>query len=742
MIERKLELWGGVECTVNRVGGDYFEQLGRSGHSTRITDLDLFAKLGITSIRQPVIWEQITPSGDLRATDWRWPDRWLSRLRELSLKPIAGLVHHGSGPRNTHLLDPEFPNKLSEYARAVAERYPWVSDYTPVNEPLTTARFSGLYGFWYPHKRDDRGFVTALLNECRGVVLAMRAIRELNPKARLIQTDDLGKVFSTPLLKYQADFENERRWLAFDLLCGRIRRDHPLWKYLLKSGATERALEWFNENRCPPDIIGVNHYLSSERFLDEHLNRYPAQTHGGNGTHRYADVLAARVRAKGPAGPKKLLSEVWDRYRLPIAITEVHNGCTREEQLRWVLDVWNAALNLQQGGVDVRAVTAWSLLGAFDWNSLVTVKNDHYEPGVFDIRGGQPRPTALAHLFAELASGREPQHPVLDTPGWWERPQRLIYGFALTDSGTLLKAQGPQVLISKADRHPRPLLITGGRGTLGRALARACVLRGIPHRLLLRSEMDIADPESVHTTFHSLRPWAVINAAGYVRVDDAETDRKRCYRENTDGPSLLAKECKQIQSRFVTFSSDLVFDGSKTNWYVESDQASPLNHYGRSKALAEVRVLDSLADALVVRTSAFFGPWDEYNFVTIALRTIRAGNVFRAAADSTVSPTYVPDLVNATLDLLIDGENGVWHVANHGAATWAELAINAAQRANLNSSLVEPCLMSDFGLPAPRPLFTPLSSERACVMPSLEDALARYIEDCEALRTQPASRAS
>src|SRR5215218_9741125 len=103
---------------------------------------------------------------------------------EVGVRPIAGLVHYVSAPRHTCLSDPAFPEKLASYARAVAERYPWVEDYTPVNEPLTTARFSGLYGHWYPHGRDGRTFARALLNQLRGVVLAMRAVREVSPAAR------------------------------------------------------------------------------------------------------------------------------------------------------------------------------------------------------------------------------------------------------------------------------------------------------------------------------------------------------------------------------------------------------------------------------------------------------------------------------------------------------------------------------------------------------------------------------
>ncbi len=409
------ELWGGAECTVNRVGDAYFDQIARTGHDTRLADLDLFAGLGIKALRYPILWERTAPDG-LESADWSWADERLRRLRELGIRPIVGLVHHGSGPRHTSLVDPGFPAGLAEFARAVADRYPWVEDYTPVNEPLTTARFSGLYGHWYPHGRDKRIFARALLGQCRAVVLAMRAIRSVNPAARLIQTDDLGKTSSTPRLAYQAEFENIRRWSTFDLLCGRVDPEHRMWKHLCSAGVDEAEIGWFLDNACPPDIIGVNYYLTSERFLDEHYERYPVHVQGSNGKDAYADVEAVRVVGAGIAGPRALLSEAWERYGLPIAVTEAHLGCTREEQLRWLVEVWDAARALRADGVDVRAVTAWSLLGAYNWHTLVTRDEGYYEPGVFDLRSPSPRPTALAGLMRELAAGREPTHPLLAGP--------------------------------------------------------------------------------------------------------------------------------------------------------------------------------------------------------------------------------------------------------------------------------------------------------------------------------------
>ena len=293
--------------------------------------------------------ERTAPNG-LDAADWSWADDSLQKLKDLNIRPIVGLLHHGSGPRSTNLLDQGIGERLAAYASAVARRYPWVEDYTPVNEPLTTARFSALYGHWYPHAQDDFSFARALLNQCRAIVLSMREIRKINSSARLIQTDDLGKVFSTPQLAYQAEFENLRRWCTFDILSGHLDRNHRMWQYFTSLGIHEAELQWFLDNACPPDVIGINHYLSGERYLDQNLERYPPYLYGENGQERYADLLASRVLRDGAAGPLALLREAWDRYHIPLAITECHNGCTREEQLRWFLEVWRCCGTVSRRG--------------------------------------------------------------------------------------------------------------------------------------------------------------------------------------------------------------------------------------------------------------------------------------------------------------------------------------------------------------------------------------------------------
>ncbi len=714
-----LELWGGVECTCNRVGNSLFDQLDRSGHAGRMEDIERIAALGVTVVRYPVLWERVAPDGLTRAS-WSWTDARLTKLLELGMTPIAGLLHHGSGPHDTSLVDPAFPARFAEYAAAVAQRYPWLTRYTPINEPLTTARFSALYGHWYPHARSDRDFARAIINQCRATVLAMRAIREVQPDAVLVQTEDLGRVYSTPPLAYQARMENERRWLTFDLLTGSLTPQHAMWDYLVGHGIGEAELHALCEDPYVPAIIGVNHYLTSDRYLDHRLDEYPEPVRGGNGRHQYADVEAVRVLPEGIAGPSGILAEAWDRYRRPLAITEVHVGATREQQLRWLGESWAAAQRARDGGADVRAVTAWSLFGSYDWHSLVTRDEGLYESGVFDVRGSTPRPTALATMVRALATTGHYDHPVLRGRGWWQHDARVLYGLA-DRSAPLDTVSHPD-----ADIAP-PMLIVGATGTLGRAFARVCAARDIVARICSRDEMELTDPQAVNGALDRHQPWAVINAAGYVRVDDAERDHAACFRDNTDGPAILAAACAARGIRLLTFSSDLVFSGARGKPYVESDAVQPLNVYGQSKAMAERAVLERLPSAIVVRTSAFFGPWDEYNFVAGVLRSLDSGTPVAAPDDQFVSPTYVPDLVDTALDLLIDDESGIWHLANADAVSWAELGRRAALLAGLDPTLIQGCAGATLRRPAARPCYSVLGTERGQRLPGLDHALHRYL---------------
>jgi dTDP-4-dehydrorhamnose reductase len=712
---RAIELWGGVECTVNRVVDTWPDQLELSGHRGRRTDLDLIAGLGIRTVRYPVLWETTAPGGDM-APRWEWAEDRLTTLRSLGITPIVGLVHHGSGPRHTNLMDDGFAPGLADFATQVAERFPWVTHYTPVNEPLTTARFSGLYGHWYPHRRDDRSFARAFFNQCRAIASSMKAIRRVNPHAQLVQTEDLGTTYGTAHMGYQCDFDNTRRWLTWDLLCGRINGTHALMPFLLECGISAEELEAFRFDPCPPQIIGVNHYVTSDRYLDERICRYPPEHHGRNGCEAYADVEAVRAVASRQYSGWKVLEDAWRRYGIPIAITEAHLACTREEQLRWFFGAWDAAGQARANGCDVRAVTAWSLFGAFNWDTLLTRTDGIYESGAFDLRAPRPRPTALARAYRALTAGSTARHPAAQSPGWWQR----LDGAAARDSVTL-----PLVARRPKEQQPRPILICGAEGSLGRALVHACAERHLHARATNRDELNICDMAEVDRMLDDIAPWAVINAAGFVQVDLAEKHSARCFLENATGPEVLARAARSRGLPFLTFSSDLVFDGAACRPYTESSRTASLNVYGRSKEAAERAVLD-YARTLCVRTAGFFGAWGRGDFLTDSLTALARGQRATALEDVVVSPTYLPDLVDASLDLFIDDCTGIVHLVNRGVVSWAEFAMQGAKALTLNARRLVPVALRDCGLPAPRPRYSALASERAWIMPTLENALMRY----------------
>lgn len=718
-----LEIWGGHECTVNRVRDSYRDQTCLTGHQDRIEDLARFAGLGIKTLRYPVLWERVAPDRpDLK--DWRWSDKRLAEITRLGMRPIVGLLHHGSGPRYTSLVSDNFAVLFGEYAAAAAERYPWVEDWTPINEPLTTARFSALYGHWYPHAADEPSFWLALLNQIDGIRLAMQAIRRVNPAARLVQTEDLGQAYSTAPMIGLADYYNHRRWMTWDLLAGRVTAEHPLWPRLVELGFGDR-IRRINDGPCLPDIIGVNYYITGERFLDHRVDRYTYPT-APEGHH---DVTAARVLDPAPSGLDSLLRQAWQRYGLPVAVTESHLGCTREEQLRWLWETWQACVQLQSEGVDIRGLTAWALLGNVDWNSLLTVEAGHYEPGAFDLRGGQPRETAIAKLVRALGSvdhGSLP-HPVLSGPGWWRRDIRYEHEpHAWTDARPAAKQQ-PSC---------RPILITGATGTLGQALAKACDGRGLTYILTDRTTLAIDNAEQIAAALDQRQPWAVVNAAGWVRVDDAEENAGACMKSNADGAAMLATACAERGIHFTMFSSDLVFDGSKLSGYVESDRPRPLSVYGRSKAEAELRVAQAGGRALIVRTAAFFSPFDPHNFAAHVERSLRGRDPVGAASDYMITPAYVPDLVDACLDLIVDEDTGIWHLTNGTPVTWLEFGRLIATALELDADLVRPATPAQLGWRAERPRAAVLMSTKGRMLPSLNDAISRYARVVDAARAR------
>jgi dTDP-4-dehydrorhamnose reductase len=428
------------------------------------------------------------------------------------------------------------------------------------------------------------------------------------------------------------------------------------------------------------------------------------------------DVEAVRVCEEGIPGHRAVLCEAWERYRIPVALTEVHLACSREQQVRWLVDAWNGAHEAKAAGCDVRAITAWALMGSFGWDKLLTEVPFSYESGAFDLRDGHPRATAVSAVIRDLATRAETNHPAAIATPWWATATRATPLATFVEPG-------------RAARRRREILILGGSGTLGTAFRKVCDGRGLPYRAPRRAELDVSDEQMIAAALESICPELVINAAGYVRVDDAEADAASCYAANATAASIVARQAARRGIPFLTFSSDLVFDGRKRTPYVESDCTAPLNVYGASKVRAEKEVLSVHDDALVIRTGAFFGPWDDFNFATRSLRQMADGTPVVVPSNGVVSPTYVPDLANASLDLLLDGDRGVWHLANEGAVSWHEFAAMLARRAGFADDFLLPQTIDSGNTAASYPAYSVLTSERGAVMPSLYDGIDRYFRE-------------
>lgn len=322
--------------------------------------------------------------------------------------------------------------------------------------------------------------------------------------------------------------------------------------------------------------------------------------------------------------------------------------------------------------------------------------------------------------------------------------------------------------VERHRREPRlcqPLLIAGGEGTLGTALVRACVRFGLPRVALGRAQLDITRPEQVKAALDEYRPSAVLNAAGYVDVAGAETHPRQCLRENTVGPLVLAKECASRGIPLVLFSSVMVFGGGIRGGdicggsggnkvaprkrrhrppYRESDVPQPLGVYARSKARMERFVQALMPEALIIRTSALFGPFEKESFVTAALCELAHGDIVYAADDAYLTPAYLPDMCDQTLKLVAQGASGVRHLAHPEPITRFGMIARAAHLAGLSTRRLRPLPSAavadveeqrDFTSPdpahGPSALATPswavLSSEHGTALPSLDDALRRFV---------------
>jgi len=372
--ENRLHLGVGIEDTFipqERVGHRKLDEYELTQHYTHWReDLELVAESGAEHLRWGVPWYLVEPRpGEF---DWSWVDQVVQAMGDLGIHCIVDLMHYGTPLwLENSFLNASYPERVASYGRAVAERYgqTW-TDFTPLNEPHVNAEWCGQNGGWPPYLVGQDGFVKVLLQLARGMVRTQQEISTVLPTATFVHVD-AGFIFegeTSPLPRWLLD---ERRFLALDLITGRVDASSPLHGYLADHGVTDDDLAWFRQNAVTPDVVGVNYYprFSTGRVVD------------GNFTPIRSDTAGLRT-----------LTELYSRrYARPIAITESSLVGTPKEKIEWLQQAVSELTALRNEGHDVVGLTWFPFFTLVDWlyrYDLGTPDEWFKEFGLVDLRRG------------------------------------------------------------------------------------------------------------------------------------------------------------------------------------------------------------------------------------------------------------------------------------------------------------------------------------------------------------------
>ena len=274
------------------------------------------------------------------------------------------------------------------------------------------------------------------------------------------------------------------------------------------------------------------------------------------------------------------------------------------------------------------------------------------------------------------------------------------------------------------------LLVTGGGGMLGRAVAATATRLGHDVVSLPRAELDITDAANVARIVGVVAPAAVVNCAAFTDVDGAEASEATALRVNGQGAGNVAHAAADAGARVVHVSTDYVFDGSKREPWVESDAPAPLQAYGRTKLAGELAVAEANPDHAIVRAAWLFGAGGT-NFADTMLRLCAERDEVEVVADQCGHPTWTGHLAPALVELAERaGDVGVFHAGGEGQCTWYEFAVEIAHGARLPARVV-PTTSARFARPAARPAYSVLGTERepAVVLPPWQAGLTAYLEE-------------
>lgn len=392
---RNILMATGIECSYPTVqGGQRRDQLAEAGHYQHWRqDLQLCLEVGAKVVRYGPPYYRIH-TGPHRY-DWSFTDEVLPVMRDMGLTPILDLCHFGVPDWVGGFGNSDWPELFADFAEAFCQRYPWISYYTPVNEILVCARFSGKEGIWNEQQKSDRAMVAAHKNMCKATLLSIERILRHRPDAVFFQSETTESFFAQcPTVQPQADLHNQLRFLTFDFLYG-----HPpngdVLMFLLQNGATPQDYQWFMEHgrrAAPHCVMGMDYYGANESLL-----------HPDGSKESVGPIL----------GWSNLARKYYERYRKPMMLTET-NTVPPEEGPGWLWKTWHNVQSLRAEGVPVVGFTWFSLTDQVDWDiQLREIKGKVTPNGLFTL-DRQPRPVAAA--FRELAT-RYANLPVLqDVP--------------------------------------------------------------------------------------------------------------------------------------------------------------------------------------------------------------------------------------------------------------------------------------------------------------------------------------
>ena len=381
----------GIECSTptiehGRWRRDQLHETDHYGNWRR--DLELVKELGLKYLRYGFPIHLVYHGRN--KFDWSFPDAVCSAMKEMGIVPLIDLVHFGVPDWLETFQNPELPECLAEYAAEFAKRYPWIRFYTPVNEMYVTTRMSALEGVWNEQLRSERSFVTAIRNVARSSVLMMQAISAATPEAIFINSE--SSEFYQPCCPDQeirriADFENQRRFIALDLLYARPLRD-DVRSYLFDQGFPPEEYEWFmKQNAHVRSILGIDYYEWNEKVINS------------DGRPQMLGELF---------GWYVVTRQYYERYKRPVMHTET-NTPDAEQAPNWLLRQWHNIELIRRDGVPVVGFTWYSLLDQVDWNiGLGKALGNVFPVGLFDLNR-EPRAVAQAYMhLIKMYDGKLP----------------------------------------------------------------------------------------------------------------------------------------------------------------------------------------------------------------------------------------------------------------------------------------------------------------------------------------------